>query len=388
LKITSTTHRYNSLDVFMTVVVIYFLMALNGCFRNPSLDTNQIASPTNNLIVTPVTSKPTEKATPQITLPPSGQVTLMAVGDVMLSRSIGELILKKDPSAPFSQVDDLFQTADWVVANLECAITDSTQPEKKRYTFNAPLESAAGLAAAGINVVNLSNNHILDFGQAGLVDTLNALQLHSIKSFGLGSDAQTAHAPLILEKNGLSIALLAYTDVPIESSSYFDTRDWIADNSHAGLAWANLPDILMDVARAREQADLVIVYFHFGVENLDHASQTQHLLATGAIDAGAVLVLGSHTHRLQEIQHYKDGLILYGLGNFIFDGFDEASNLTAVLSVRLAKSGIVSQTWHPMVIEDGIPQPASPENSKVILSLVNREYKVFQPGIEGEDINE
>jgi len=372
----------------MTVVVIYFLMALSGCFRNLSPDTSQIASPTNNLIVTPVTSKPTEKATPQITLPPSGQVTLMAVGDVMLSRSIGELILKNGPSAPFSQVDELFQTADWVVANLECAITNSTQPEKKRYTFNAPLESAAGLAAAGINVVNLSNNHILDFGQAGLVDTLNALQLHNIKSFGLGSDAQTAHAPLILEKNGLSIALLAYTDVPIESSSYFDTRDWIADNSHAGLAWANLPDVRADVARAREQADLIIVYFHFGVENWDHASQTQHLLATGAIDAGAVLVLGSHTHRLQEIQHYKDGLIIYGLGNFIFDGFDEASNLTAVLSVRLAKSGIVSQTWYPMVIEDGIPQPASPENSKVILSLVNQEYKVFPPGIEVEYFNE
>ncbi len=312
----------------------------------------------------------------------------MAVGDIMLSRSIGELIVTNNPSAPFTHVADLFRKADWVVANLECAITDSTQPENKRYTFNAPLESAEGLSAAGINVVNLSNNHILDYGQAGLVETLNALKFQNIRSFGIGDNSQSSHLPLIIDKNGLSIALLSYTDVQIEASSYFDTRDWIADETHAGIAWAILPEVQADVVKAREKADLVIVYFHYGIENLDHASQTQHLLATGAIDAGAVLVLGSHTHRLQEIQHYKDGVIVYGLGNFIFDGFDGASNLTALLSVQLTKSGIASLTWYPMVIEDGIPKPASTDVSKIILALVNREYKVYPPGIETDPISE
>ncbi len=99
----------------------------------------------------------------------------MAVGDVMLGRSIGEKIVSDGPMIPFTYTSEKFREADWVVANLECSITDSMQSENKSYTFNAPIESASGLAAAGINVVNLSNNHILDYGQAGMQDTLNSL---------------------------------------------------------------------------------------------------------------------------------------------------------------------------------------------------------------------
>jgi poly-gamma-glutamate synthesis protein (capsule biosynthesis protein) len=89
----------------------------------------------------------------------------MAVGDVMLSRSISETIVSDGPMAPFIHTSVVFQNADWVVANLECSITNSMQAENKSYIFKAPIESAFGLAAAGINVVNLSNNHILDYGQ-------------------------------------------------------------------------------------------------------------------------------------------------------------------------------------------------------------------------------
>jgi hypothetical protein len=91
---------------------------------------------------------------------------------------------------------------------------------------------------------------------------------------------------------------------------------------------------------------------------------------------------------LQEIEHYQDGLIIYGLGNFIFDGFEGASNLTAILSVRLSKSGILSYSWYPMEIIDGIPQPADTQMAEVILSLVSREYRVFPPGVEEGDSSE
>ena len=290
----------------------------------------------------------------------------MAVGDVMLARQTGELIHSTGLQAPFEHVSDLFYNADWVVANLECAITDANVPEKKSFTFAAPLESAYSLAISGINVVNLSNNHSQDFGQAGLEDTLEALRRSQIRSFGIGKDAVDVHRPLLLEKNGLTIALLGYTDVPVEQSSYFDAHSWIASDGKPGLAWAVLEDVQVDVASARQLADLVVVYFHYGVENLDHASRAQHYLATGAIDAGASLVLGSHSHRLQEIEQYKGGLIVYSLGNFVFDGFDGSSNLTAILSVSLGKSGVIGFTWYPMVIVNGIPQPADAQYAQVI----------------------
>ena len=326
--------------------------------------------------------------TPALTPTPDGQVILMAVGDVMLARLTGELIQSDGSEAPFTQVTDVFHTADWVVANLECAITDTDIPANKRYTFAAPLQSAVSLAAAGINVVNLSNNHSLDYGLTGLADTLEALQLNQVHTFGIGIDAVEARSPLILEKNGLTIALLGYTDVPIEKSSYFDTRSWIADDSHPGLAWADLADVQADVASARHQADVVIVYFHYGIENLDHATRTQHQLAAGAIDAGASLILGAHSHRLQEIEHYKGGLIVYSLGNFVFDGFDEIANLTAILSVRLGKTGVIDYTWYPIVIVDGIPQPANEASAQVIRSLVEREYKLYLPGLEPGDASD
>ena len=142
------------------------------------------------------------------------------------------------------------------------------------------------------------------------------------------------------------------------------------------------------MAAAHRVADIVLVYFHYGIENLDHATRAQHQLATGAIDAGASLVLGTHSHRLQEIELYKGGLIVYSLGNFIFDGFDPIANLTVVLSVSLGKSGVIEYTWYPMVIVDGIPQPADDISAQVIMSIVSREYKVFKPGLEPGDSSE
>jgi poly-gamma-glutamate capsule biosynthesis protein CapA/YwtB (metallophosphatase superfamily) len=330
----------------------------------------------------------TQPLLPTQTPMPDGQVTLMAVGDVMLGRLTGELIQSVGPDAPFAQVTGLFHSADWVVANLECAITDENLAENKTYTFDAPLEAAAGLAEAGINVVNLSNNHSLDFGLAGMYDTMEVLHEEQIQTFGYGRNAAEARAPLLLEQDGLTIALLGYTDVPIEKSSYFDTHSWIASDSDAGLAWATIEDIRQDVASARQKSDVVIVYYHYGVENLDHATRSQHQLATSAIDAGASLVLGAHSHRLQEVEQYKGGLIVYSLGNFIFDGFDPIANLTAVLSVQLGKQGVIKYRWYPMVIVDGIPQPADEASAQVIMSLVTREYKVFKPGLEPADINE
>lgn len=361
------------------------LLLAAGCTRSPSvLGPSQLIA--NDPVFTP-SSFPTS-APPTLAPTPDGVVTLMAVGDIMLARQTGELILYEGPAAPFTEVTELFQTADWVVANLECAITDEVEAEKKAYTFPAPSQAAASLAQAGINVVTLSNNHSLDYGLEGLLDTLQGLQANQIHAFGFGMNSTEARSPLILEKEGVRIALLGYTDVPVEKSSYFDTHAWIAGDSTPGLAWANLADVQQDVASARQMADVVIVYFHYGIENLDHATRDQHQLATGAIDAGANLVLGSHSHRLQEIELYKGGLIVYSLGNFVFDGFEGIANLTAVLSLQLGKNGIIDYSWYPMVIIDGIPRPADKENAEVILALVAREYKVYKPGLEPGDASE
>lgn len=296
------------------------------------------------------------------------------MGDIMLGRTIGELIQSQGPSAPFIHVQDILHQADWVIANLECAITESPTPEQKRYLFAAPGDAAHGLAEAGINAVSLSNNHSMDFGARGLLDTMSALSLNGVHFFGVGQDEEQARTPLILRKNDVSIALLAYTDVPIEGSSNFDTHSWIADPYTPGLAWANKEDIVIDIINAKKQANHVIVYFHTGIENLDHATSWQNELAVAAIDAGATIILGAHPHRLQEIELYKDGLIVYSLGNFVFDEFDDIANRSAVLQVVLSEAGIITFDWYPMVLVHGIPQPADPGTAEMILSILDRKY--------------
>jgi poly-gamma-glutamate capsule biosynthesis protein CapA/YwtB (metallophosphatase superfamily) len=385
VKHTDLTQNWIKARITAAGLILACQVLTTGCSNNQSV----LGPPLpimNDPIYTP--SQVPTPALPTLTPTPDGVVTLMAVGDIMLGRLTGELITSEGTSAPFTGVTELFQSADWVVANLECAITDEEQAELKTYTFAAPLEAGAGLAQAGVNVVNLSNNHSLDYGLAGLQDTLEILQANQIQSFGAGLNSIDARSPLLLQKEGLTIALLGYTDVPIEKSSYFDTQTWIASDSKPGLAWAKLADVQEDVAAAHQKADVVIVYFHYGIENLDHATRAQHQLAIGAIDAGASLVLGTHSHRLQEIEFYKGGLIVYSLGNFIFDGFDPIANLTAVLGVRLGKSGVVDYTWYPMVIMDGIPQPADGTSAQVIMSLVKREYTVYKPGLEPGDSSE
>ena len=124
-----------------------------------------------------------------------------------------------------------------------------------------------------------------------------------------------------------------------------------------GVAWATPENVTTAVAAAREAADIVVVAFHFGAEYAATPSQSQRDIARAAIDAGASLVIGSHPHVLQEVEEYGGGLIAYSLGNFVFDGFEGASNTSAILNVTLAPDGaILAWSLTPVQIGfDGLP---------------------------------
>ena len=99
----------------------------------------------------------------------------------------------------------------------------------------------------------------------------------------------------------------------------------------------------------------------------------QQSLAHSAVDAGAALVLGAHSHTLQPVEHYKGGLIVYSLGNFVFDGFLPPSNYSAIFDANLSPNGVDSYRWVPVVVENGLPRLATPAEAAVILPLVREE---------------
>lgn len=314
---------------------------------------------------------PTQAAsrTPAATRTPIPEVALQAVGDIMLGRTVGDQVLAKGAPVVFAGVRAILDQADVLVGNLECAITAGDQSQSKSFTLKAPPETAQALGMAGFDVLSLANNHALDFGAAGLADTQAALHQYGIQTVGAGMDAASAHAPLLVERNGLRLAFLGYADVMPENSG-FDARTWIAGPATPGLAWADLDQIKADVSAAKRQADLVIVLLHSGYELNSTVSFDQRKQAQTAIDAGAVLVIGSHPHILQSIERYHGGLIAYSLGNFVFDQYKGVLNATVILRVLLDRSGLVRYDYVPVVIENGLPMTTSIDNLRGVETLV------------------
>ena len=278
----------------------------------------------------------------------------MAVGDIMLARTIGEMIESEGIEAPFAFTAETLSTADITLGNLECSISDRGTPEDKKYTFRAPLSAAESLQFAGFDLVSLSNNHILDYGPLALEDTLAELSAAAVQTVGAGMDDAEAYQPVFFEVNGLRIAFLAFTDV---STVDYDYLAWEAGPNQPGIAWAHAEQIESGVRAAKAQADLVVVLFHNGYEIVQKASDLQQQVAHLAIDSGADLVIGSHPHVLQRIEEYNGGLIVYSMGNFVFDNFLYPPNYSAILSVTLTEEGVETYELIDVVVQlNGVPQ--------------------------------
>lgn len=321
-----------------------------------------------------LTASPTETASPSATFTgtptPSMQVNLQAVGDIMMARTIGDLVINQGPGVIFSGVQSVLETADVLVGNLECAITSGGEPQPKIYTFAAPPIAALALGLAGFDVLSLANNHAMDYGSVGLLDTIINLGQYGIASVGAGTTAVVAHAPVILERNGLRMAFLAYVDVPNEFTG-FDTHTWIATDTKPGVAWAYRDQIKTDVTAARLLADVVVVFLHSGYEMIDMVVAHQRGEAIAAIDAGAALVIGSHPHILQRVEKYHGGLIAYSLGNFVFDDNEGISNASAILQVLLSRQGVENYRFVPVLIENGLPRLAADWEVPAIGTIVS-----------------
>jgi poly-gamma-glutamate capsule biosynthesis protein CapA/YwtB (metallophosphatase superfamily) len=341
---------------------------LGGIHPSPTLTETITVTPSPAPSETPEpTNTPTLSSTPNPS-PEPRPVTLMAVGDIMLARSVGERILNEGPGVVFANVQDILSTADILAGNIECALTDQGKPEVKTYAFAAPPISAQALGLAGFDLAILGNNHAYDYGEAGMAQTMQLLQDQGIASVGFGVGA-SAPGPVFIDRNGLRIAFLSYVDVPVELTG-FDTRSWLATDSTPGIAWALVKDIQEDVKAAKQQADAVIVFMHFGYEGNELPVRFQRDVAVAAIDAGAAAVIGSHPHVLEHVDEYHGGLIAYSLGNFVFDDYAMPENRTAILRLVLDKSGMLSYDWFPAVIINGIPYPATGEQAAEILRIL------------------
>lgn len=257
-------------------------------------------------------------------------VSIAAVGDIMLGGKGLQRFEREGYDFPFAATRDVLQSADIAIGNLETSLTRTDRPfADKQYVFhNNPDKVAQALRRAGFDIVSLANNHSMDYGEQGLRDTFVALDSAGIRHLGAGLNlAEARRAQVFHLDNGQTAAFLAY-------SNTFPEEFW-AGVASAGTAFGHEYQVREDVARLAAQGiDVIVVSFHWGRERQTELRGYQPLLAHAAIDAGADLVIGHHPHILQAVERYKNGLILYSLGNYTFSTFSSNVNTGGMAKVN------------------------------------------------------
>ncbi|MEV0430090.1 CapA family protein [Micromonospora sp. NPDC050495] len=290
----------------------------------------------------------------------AAEVRLTFAGDVHFTGRTRRLL--DDPQTAFGSIASALRDADLTLVNLETAVTDRGTPEPKTYHFRAPKTAFAALRAAGVDAVSIANNHILDYGRQGLSDTLDAAAEADYPVFGAGRDADAAYAPWLTTVRGLRIAVLGMSQVHDLAGS------WRATDTRSGVAMAFDPARATAAVRAaRKQADLVIVFMHWGIEGNSCPSAEMKTFAGTLSGSGADIVVGTHAHTLLADGWLGPTYVHYGLGNFLWYGTSHSTD-SGVLNLVVRGRTVVDSQFVPATVSgSGQPVPATGAGRQRIL---------------------
>ncbi|MFH1088141.1 MAG: CapA family protein [Chloroflexota bacterium] len=346
------------------------------------------------------------------------ELTVLLVGDVNCNQP--------DPYSMLRHVAPVLKQGDFVLGNLEGPICDHGEPSREKAVYGSPVHhrapprTADALKKAGFTAVNMANNHMMDFTQGGLLQTLELLDEAGIAHVGAGRNIQEARRPVFLEKGGLRLGFLGFTCIytPVDfpaaenkpgvvcvrvTTSYqvpenlaYSPGTWPRSNTIADprdKEW-----VLDDVRRARKESDLLVVSFHWGVSSRQSAVSMdvaddfgpswtidyQKELGRAAVDAGASLVMGHHPARLHGMEFYKGGLICYSLGNFAFPKSIRASHGLETCIVKAyidpEEKRFTRFSFIPARLEEEpleVPRPVPVEQAADIIEVVNRHSRDY-----------
>jgi poly-gamma-glutamate synthesis protein (capsule biosynthesis protein) len=246
----------------------------------------------------------------------SDELVIGLTGDVMIGRSVDPIISREGYSYVWGDVLPLLRGTDINIVNLETTLTNSRQKVRKVFNFKAAPDKVKALTAANIGFVNLANNHILDYSEEGLVETLQVLQEAGIQYAGAGMNRAEAERPCIIVKNNVRVGILGLTD---------NERSWCAGFSKSGINYIDISSeklrqpALEAIAALRSETDLVIVCIHWGPNMQEEPPDEFIAFAHEMIEKGADIIHGHSAHIFQGIEVYQNKLVLYDTGDFIDD---------------------------------------------------------------------
>jgi poly-gamma-glutamate synthesis protein (capsule biosynthesis protein) len=290
---------------------------------------------------------------------------LIVGGDLNLSYRFEQSVGKNTRSI-FSRWQKI-GAYDGMIVNLENPVTRSVDSMRKEFIFKMKPEYLSLLNKVKIILVNCANNHTADFGEEGILETIHLLDSARIKHVGIGRNLTEARAPVVFNIHGIQLGLLGYGG----------NGEHYAGRSTAGTMPLLQTLILRDIKKLKRRVDFVIVNFHWGEELDEEPSASQINLAHSAVESGADLIIGHHSHVLQGIEYYNGKVIAYSLGNFLFGGNARCANdETAVLKVHFTR-GKMDVELLPVRIRNWQPEPADSLISMRVRQLVQKRSSNF-----------
>jgi poly-gamma-glutamate synthesis protein (capsule biosynthesis protein) len=336
----------------VTALAIVSVLGMAGVFARaafqPAAQPTRTAaarqSPSPQDSPSPSAPSPSPSASPIIA---TEALVIHGAGDVNLDPSFIPNFKTHGYAWAWTGLKGLFKRDDLTVVNLECAVSGLGTAVPKEFNFQGDPAALPAMRAAGVEVANMANNHSYDFGPDALLDTRGNLGKADIAAVGAGKNPQQALAPALFTINGWRIAVVGFDKVVDPDP------EAVAAKNHPGTAAGHDENAMIGAVRAAAgEADIVVVDIHWGVELDTEPRAADVALGHNLIDAGADIIFGGHSHRLQPLEMYRGRPIFYSLANFVWPDFSVAGATTAVAEVTVSPSGKFTARLIPAFIED------------------------------------
>ena len=277
-------------------------------------------------------------------------LNVVFTGDILLDRGVRRVIDKHGVDHLFTEgVDSVFRSAQVVVGNLECPATKIQSPVQKLYIFRGEPEWLEALKRHGITHLNLANNHSIDQGREGLMDTRQNIIDAGITAIGAGANMTEAAEPVLLSRTPRNVWLIPSLRLALENYAYLPDKPCVSQEP--------MDSLLNRVHRLRkaDSTAVIIVSLHWGGEHTMHPVNSQRWDARQIIRAGADVLVCHHTHTLQDVEDINGHSVFYSIGNFIFDQSKPENTKACIVRLKITAEMVTTEAI-PIEIKNCVPQ--------------------------------
>ena len=282
----------------------------------------------------------------------SDTLTVTFTGDVLLDRGVRRAIERHngDANCLFSpSVDSVFAASQLVVANLECPATVIKSPVFKNFVFRGEPDCLQVLREHGITHLNLANNHSIDQGRKGLIDTRDNIINAGMVAIGAGNCMEEAVQPVLIATYPRNVYVVASLRLALENFPYLTDQPCVSQESFEML------ETRVRQLREQEPECCIVVCLHWGAEHVLRPAVQQVMQAHRLIDAGADCLICHHTHTMQTVEQYNGAPIYYSIGNFIFDQKRDINSRACMVQLSITTTAVEAKTI-PVIIKDCVPE--------------------------------